>query len=67
DTACACNDCPYMKLNSLEKIKRALETMSPQVDLPLPLREKAFVPLDRMMKITSGQPVQWPDSFQSPD
>ena len=60
DPGCACNDCPYMKLNSLEKIKLALQTMKPQVQIPEELRLKAKVGLDRMMAITSGQSVTWP-------
>lgn len=64
DPNCACNDCPYMKLSSLEKIKKALETMKPQVDLPEALREKAKVSLDRMMSITSGKTPTWPETFQ---
>lgn len=64
DPNCACNDCPYMKLSSLEKIKKALETMKPQVDLPEALREKAKVSLDRMMSITSGITPTWPETFQ---
>ncbi len=63
DPNCACNDCPYMKLNSLEKIKKALETLRPQVQLSEGLRKRAQISLDRMMAITSGKPVQWPDSF----
>lgn len=61
DAGCACNDCPYMKLNSLEKIKLALQTMKPQVSIPEELREKAKIGLDRMLAITSGQPVTWPN------
>lgn len=63
DENCACNNCPYMKLNNLEKIKMALETRKPQVTLDEALRKKAFVSLDRMMKITSGEKVTWPDQF----
>lgn len=63
DENCACNDCPYMKMNSLEKIKIALETFKPSVQLDEILRLKAFVSLDRMMKITSNQPVSWPGKF----
>ncbi|MEZ0392730.1 MAG: quinolinate synthase NadA [Pseudobdellovibrionaceae bacterium] len=61
DPGCACNDCPYMKLNSLEKIKLALETLKPQVTISEDLREKAQVGLDRMMAIASGKPVTWPN------
>ncbi len=61
---CACNDCPYMKLNTLEKIKQALTTFKPEISLNEELRLKAFTSLDRMMKITSGQTVQWPQHFE---
>jgi quinolinate synthase len=64
DTSCACNDCPFMKLNTLEKIKRALQSLQPQVALSDRLRLKAEVGLDRMMSITSGRPVTWPDKFE---
>ncbi len=60
---CACNDCPYMKLNSLEKIKNALQSLQPQVQISESLRKRAQVSLDRMMAITSGKAVQWPVSF----
>lgn len=66
DENCACNDCPYMKMNSLEKIAQALKTFKPAVVLDEKLRQKAFLSLDRMMKITSGQPVTWPKEFHDP-
>lgn len=64
DEACACNDCPYMKMNTLQKIEWALKTFKPSVSLDENLRQKAYTSLDRMMKITSGQPVTWPQRFQ---
>ena len=64
DEACACNDCPYMKMNSLEKIELALKTFKPAISLPESLRLKAHTSLDRMMKITSGRAVQWPERFE---
>ncbi|WP_413582894.1 quinolinate synthase NadA [Bdellovibrio sp. HCB288] len=63
DEGCQCNDCPYMKMNNMEKIKRALETMKPELNLPEALRLEAKVSLDRMMAITSGKTVQWPSEF----
>ena len=66
DENCACNDCPYMKMNSLEKIVQALKTFKPAVVLDENLRQKAFLSLDRMMKITSGQAVTWPKEFHEP-
>lgn len=65
DENCMCNDCPFMKMNTLEKIKRALETFKPEVKLDESLRLKASVSLDRMMKITSNQPVTWPEKFEA--
>ena len=63
DDGCSCNNCPYMKMNSMEKIKHALETLQPQVGLDEALRLRAKVSLDRMMDITSKKPVSWPKEF----
>ena len=60
DPGCSCNDCPYMKLNSLEKIKASLETLTPQIEIPDSLRQQAQVSLDRMLAIAAGQNVLWP-------
>lgn len=63
DEACNCNNCPYMKMNTMEKIKHALQTLTPEVTLDEALRAKAQVSLDRMMSITSDHPVSWPKEF----
>lgn len=63
DETCACNQCPYMKLNTLEKIHLALKTLKPEITLETKLMERAKVSLDRMMKITRGEQVEWPESF----
>jgi quinolinate synthase len=63
DEACQCNNCPYMKMNSMEKIKLALRTLNPRVEVGESLRLQAQVSLQRMMDITSGKPVNWPDKF----
>lgn len=63
DKTCACNNCPYMKLNTTEKIRHALESLSPQVNLNENLRAQAQVSLDRMMAISRGEPVTWPERF----
>jgi len=57
---CACNECPYMKLNTLEKIESALTDMKPQVNVPSEIIEKARLPLRRMLDITAGRAVTWP-------
>lgn len=66
DASCNCNDCPYMKMNSLEKIRQALESLSPEISLNEALRKQAQIPLDRMMKIAAGESVSWPSQFVSP-
>ena len=50
DSTCGCNDCAYMKLNSLAKIERALQTMQPQIELPAELIEKAERSIRNMLK-----------------
>ena len=66
DETCECNNCPYMKLNSLAKIRLALQTLKPEVSLTDSLRKEAQISLDRMMAITSGQAVTWPAVFSQP-
>jgi quinolinate synthase len=61
--SCACNQCPYMKMNSLEKIRSALLKLDPQVNVPEEFMQSGRVPLDRMMAITEGRPVEWPTRF----
>jgi quinolinate synthase len=63
DGQCGCNNCPYMKLNTLQKIKSALQNLSPEVQLTDTLRLQAEASLQRMMNITSGKPANWPKEF----
>jgi len=46
---CACADCRYMKMNTLEKAYDALRTETPELVMTPELREKALVPLQRML------------------
>lgn len=66
DETCLCNNCPYMKLNTLQKIKHSLETLTPQVVLSEELRQVAQVSLVRMMDLAAGRPTQWPSRFKVP-
>lgn len=52
DETCSCNDCPYMKLNTLEKVRNALLFGQPEVVLPHDIMEKALVPIMRMLKLS---------------
>ncbi len=48
-----CAECPYMALNTLEKLWRALQDESPQILIEPDLRERALKPLQRMLEITA--------------
>jgi quinolinate synthase len=50
---CACNDCPHMKLNTLEKLYISLKHEVPEVDVPEPLRSQALAPIQRMLEISA--------------
>jgi quinolinate synthase len=49
---CACNDCPYMKLNTLEKIYLCMQYEQPELLMEENLRQKARIPIDRMLDIS---------------
>ena len=49
---CACNECQYMEKNTMEKIYLALRDLAPQIEMPEELREKARVPIDRMLALS---------------
>ncbi len=48
---CACNVCPHMRLNTPEKVYRALRDLEPRVELAPELRERARLPIERMLAI----------------
>jgi quinolinate synthase len=48
---CNCSECPYMKLNSLEKLLSCLETLEPRIELSPDIMERALVPLERMLTV----------------
>lgn len=51
--ACACNDCPHMKLNSLEKVYLCMEYETPAITMDEELRLAAKKPIDRMLEISA--------------
>lgn len=52
DNSCACNDCPHMKLNTLEKLYLCLKNEKPELILQEEIRKKAEVPILRMLEIS---------------
>jgi quinolinate synthase len=53
DNSCACNDCPYMKLNTLEKLYLCLNYELPEILINEDLRLAAKKPIDEMLKISA--------------
>ena len=48
---CNCSECPYMKLNTLEKLRDCLRNLEPRVELSADLMRRALVPLERMLAV----------------
>ncbi len=48
---CNCSECPYMKRNTLEKLRDCLATLAPRVELDEDLRRRALAPLERMLAL----------------
>ncbi|MBT3765728.1 MAG: quinolinate synthase NadA [Rhodospirillaceae bacterium] len=57
DGTCNCANCPFMEMNTMEKLYLALLNEAPRVELPEDLRKKAQEPLNKMMKL-SPPPVK---------
>lgn len=53
DNSCACNDCPYMKLNTLEKLYLCIKYETPEINMPEDIRLAAKKPIDRMLEISA--------------
>jgi quinolinate synthase len=52
EEACSCNECPYMKLNTMEKLYLCMKNRSPEINLPSELAEKALLPIQRMLAMS---------------
>jgi quinolinate synthase len=48
---CNCSECPYMRMNTLEKLLACLDTLQPRIELPADIMERARLPLDRMLAV----------------
>ncbi|SEW11174.1 quinolinate synthetase [Chitinophaga sp. YR573] len=53
NNACACNDCPHMKLNTLEKLYLCMEYEEPEITMNETLRIAAKKPIERMLEISA--------------
>ena len=52
NASCACNECPYMRRNTLEKVARALETLEPRIEMAEEIRTRALLPIQRMLDLS---------------
>ena len=53
NNSCACNECPYMKLNTLEKLYNCLKYELPEINLPIELMESAKKPIIKMLELSA--------------
>lgn len=52
EAECPCNQCPFMRLNTLEKLYLCLKDEKPEITLPAHVIERAAIPLERMLEIS---------------
>jgi quinolinate synthase len=50
---CSCNICPYMRLNTPEKLWQCLKDLQPRIELDEELRQRALVPIERMLAMSA--------------
>lgn len=55
DGNCNCNNCPYMALNTLEKLYNCLNTLGPEIHVDEETRIKALAPLNKMLEMSPAQ------------
>lgn len=48
---CNCSECPYMKMNTLEKLRDCLDKLEPRIELPADMMERARLPIERMLAL----------------
>jgi quinolinate synthase len=52
DNTCACSECGYMKMNTLQKVYNCLLNETPEVTVPDDIMKKALVPIERMLELS---------------
>jgi quinolinate synthase len=50
---CACNDCRFMKMNTVENMRDALKNLTPAIEMDEAIRQKAYIPIKRMLDWSS--------------
>ena len=52
DDSCSCNECPYMKLNTMEKLYLCMKNRYPEIIMSEEIRKKALIPIERMLSMS---------------
>ena len=52
DETCACNNCPHMKLNTMEKLYLCMKNLTPKIEMSEDLRLRALAPLEKMLEMS---------------
>ena len=52
DNTCACSECHFMKMNTLQKLYNCLLNEAPQIEVPEHIRERALLPIERMLELS---------------
>ena len=52
DNTCACSECAFMKVNTLQKVYDCLVNESPEIIVPIEIQEKALIPIERMLQLS---------------
>ena len=50
---CRCNECKYMKMNTLEKVRDCMVRLAPRIELPEHILRRARLPIERMLEISA--------------
>ena len=51
--SCACNECRFMKMNTLEKVRDCMANRAPRLELPAEVIQRARLPIERMLEISA--------------
>jgi quinolinate synthase len=54
DNGCSCNECPHMRLNTIEKLYLCLKHEQPEIRMDEALRKRALVPIERMLEMSKA-------------
>lgn len=50
ESGCSCNECPFMRLNTIEKLALSMRFRSPAIEVPSSIAERARLPIERMLE-----------------